>query len=109
MRLHSAASTTASTRDCKSMIAPGKATSDRDRETRAAAARCDRVRVLDLKTLANQVVDIVDLSAAHELEAERVDQDGRGVFGEHQVIGRGSLLHQLVFVLEARAAAAGND
>jgi len=77
----------------------------RDRKAGPAAAGRDRVGILDLERLADQIVDIIDLGAAHEFEAERVDQDRRVVLGKDEiVIGRG-LLDELVFVLEPRAAA----
>src|SRR6185312_969588 len=117
--LHNAASIAASTRLLRSidvsLCADARVAglklqpSDGDREAGAAAAGGDGVRVPDLEALADQVVDIIDLGAAHEFEAERVDEDGGAVLGEDQVVvGRG-FVHDLVFVLEAGAAAARHD
>ena len=47
----------------------GKPARSGDRKTGAAAAGGDRVGIVDLEALADQVVDIVDLGAAHEFEA----------------------------------------
>src|SRR6185312_9125136 len=80
----------------------------RDGKARAAAARRHDIRILDLKGLPDQVVGIVDFGSAHEFEAERIDQDGRAVLGEHEIVRRRRLLHQVVLVLETRAAASRN-
>src|SRR3982750_62530 len=98
-----AASIAASTRSLRLTRPSPRELSVRDRKARAAAAGRDCVRVLDLETLADQIVDIIDLRSAHEFEAERVDQDRRIVPGEHQIIIGCTLMDELVLVLEARA------
>ena len=64
------------------------------------------MRVLDLEGLADQVVDEVDLRAAHIVERHGVDQHLGAVAGKHDVVRRGRLLNQVVAILEAGAAAA---
>src|SRR5690606_13299665 len=79
-----------------------------NRETRSASAGCDGIRILNLKRLTDQIIDEIDLCAAHEFKAEGIDQDCRGVFLEDQVVLIRGFLHEIVFVLETRAAAAGH-
>src|SRR4051812_1252855 len=50
-----------------------------DREARPAPAGRDRVRVLDLERLADEVVDEIDHRAVHVLQRDLVDEDGRAV------------------------------
>jgi len=57
---------------------------------------------------ADQVIDIVDLGAAHEFEAQRIDQHNGVAFGQNDIVVAGFFLYQIVFILESGTAAAGH-
>ena len=77
-----------------------------DREADAAAAGGDRVGVLDLERLAHQVVDEIELRAAHHLQRDRVDDDARRRRASRRNRRRRAVRVDVEGVLEARAAAA---
>src|SRR6185437_8231680 len=75
------------------------------REAGAAAAGRLGLRIVDLERSADQIVDIIDLGAGKETERNLVDQHGRAVARQHDVVvGLGAFDVELV--LEAGAAAA---
>src|SRR5260370_24845259 len=76
-----------------------------DREARAAAAGRGRVGIGDLERGADQVVDEIDLGAFHVAQRDRVDEHGRAVARDHEIVWRLALLH-VEPVLEPGAAAA---
>src|SRR6185436_11429521 len=76
-----------------------------DREAGAAAAACGGVGVVDLESLADQVVDEIDLRAAEIGEGDRVDEDGSAVPLDDEVV-RCPRLVEIEAILEAGAAAA---
>src|SRR5215470_9915640 len=82
-----------------------KSRNESDRKTGAAAARGGDVRIVDLELSADQLVDEVDLSAAHEAERDRIDRHPRPVTLHHDVVRR-KILHQVEPVLKSGAAAA---
>ena len=73
-------------------------------EARTAAAGCGGLRIVDLEGAAHQVVDEVDARAAQIFEGGLIDQHGRAVTLEDEVVRfpRGD---DVVGVLEAGAAA----
>ena len=75
------------------------------REAGAAAAGRGGLRVFHLERGADQVVDEVDLRAGHVIDRDRIDQHGRAVAGDHDVVVGLRALHA-EFVLKAGAAAA---
>src|SRR5205085_12143699 len=84
---------------------PSRRTKPSHREADPAAAGRHRVRVLHLERLPHQVVDEVELRAAHIFEADGVDEDGRAVAGHDEVI-LGPRLLDVERILKTRAAAA---
>lgn len=77
-----------------------------DGKTRSAAAGGDGIGIADLERLADEIINKVDFGAAHEFEAERIDQHPGLVALEPHIVVPGSIRHHGVFVLEARAAPA---
>src|SRR5690242_4791921 len=83
-------------------VSNGRAPSER--EAGAAAAGGFGLRVLDLESSADQVVDKVDLRAGEILHRDRIDQhDGAGAL-DGKIVGRARALH-VELVLKAGAAA----
>src|SRR5215813_14646522 len=76
-----------------------------DREAGAAAAGRGGLRVVHPERRADQVVDEVDLGPRHVIERHRVDQHGRAVPRDDDVVVRLGAL-DVELVLEARTAAA---
>src|SRR4051794_6764778 len=76
-----------------------------ERETRPAAAGRCRLWIVDLERGADQVVDEVDLRPREISNRDRVDQYGRAVAVDDEVVVRPRAIH-VELVLEARAAAA---
>ena len=74
-------------------------------EAGAAAAAGNRIRILDLEGLAQKIVDKVDLGARHVDQRNRVDQHGRAIAGNHDVVVL-LVLVEVEFVGKARTAAA---
>src|SRR3954467_9640371 len=75
------------------------------RETGAAAAGCYRIRVPDLEGRADQVLDIIEFGAAHELQRRLVDEHGRAVMFDGDVIGLPPPV-EIEAILEARTPSA---
>src|SRR6185312_9702144 len=75
-----------------------------EREAGAAAAGGFGLRVLDLESGADQVVDEVDFRAGQILHRDRVDQHDGASALDGEIVGRARALH-IELVLEAGAAA----
>lgn len=78
-----------------------------NRETRAAPARCRGMWIVDLKRLADQVIDEVDLRPIHVRERNRVDQyDGAAALHDDVIVS--ARARKVEAILEAGATTAGN-
>ena len=76
-----------------------------DRKAGSTAAGCRRLRIVDPKRRANQIVDEIDLGAGQIAHRRLIDQDGRRAALNDEIIGSLGAIH-VELVLEARATAA---
>ena len=65
----------------------GGVVQDLQREAGAAAAGRRGLRVLHLERGADQVLDEIDFRSGHVIDRDRIDQHGRAVAGDHQIVG----------------------
>jgi hypothetical protein len=75
-----------------------------DRKARSTAAAGGGIGILDLERRAAEILDIIDLSAAYEIKADRIDDQGHTVALDGQIVGF-DRIGQTETILEARTAA----
>ena len=76
-----------------------------NRKAGSAATRSRRIGIFDFERLADQVIDKIDPRAFEKTQRHRIDQHGRAVAFEHQIVGQRAAL-DIERILKARAAAA---